>query len=94
MEAARRCHPAGCDCVVSTPYMDEAERCHMVGMLYQGSLLTSGKPLELEAAYPYDIVEVKAAPRKLMREAVNNLPDVISWRPVGDRLQNFGSRCR
>jgi ABC-2 type transport system ATP-binding protein len=77
----------GVTVVVSTPYMDEAERCHMVGILYQGSLLTSGKPLDLEAEYPYEIVEVKATPRKLMREAVNNLPNVISWRPVGDRIR-------
>ena len=59
----------GVTVMVSTPYMDEAERCHQVGMLYQGSLLANGKPQELEAAYPYAIVEVKAAPRKLMREA-------------------------
>lgn len=77
----------GVTVMVSTPYMDEAERCHQVGMLYQGSLLANGKPQELEAAYPYAIVEVKAAPRKLMREAAGNISDVVSWRPVGDRLR-------
>jgi ABC-2 type transport system ATP-binding protein len=77
----------GVTVLVSTPYMDEAERCHQVGMLYQGSLLSSGKPQELEAAYPYAIIEVKATPRKLMREAAGKIPDVVSWRPVGDRLR-------
>jgi ABC-2 type transport system ATP-binding protein len=77
----------GVTVMVSTPYMDEAERCHQVGMLYQGSLLSSGKPQELETAYPYAIVEVKATPRKLMREAASKIPDVVSWRPVGDRLR-------
>lgn len=77
----------GVTVLVSTPYMDEAERCHQVGMLYQGTLLTSGKPQELEAAYPFAIVEVKATPRKLMREVVTKIPDVVSWRPVGDRLR-------
>ena len=34
----------GVTVMVSTPYMDEAERCHQVGILYQGVLLTSGTP--------------------------------------------------
>ncbi len=77
----------GVTVLVSTPYMDEAERCHQVGMLYQGSLLSNGTPQELEAAYPYDIIEVKATPRKLMRETTGKILDVVSWRPVGDRLR-------
>lgn len=77
----------GVTVLVSTPYMDEAERCHQVGMLYHGMLLTNGKPTELEMTYPYAIVEVKATPRKAMREAAANLAGVVSWRPVGDRLR-------
>ena len=77
----------GVTVLVSTPYMDEAERCQQVAMLFQGTLLTSGNPRELEAEYPYAIVELKATPRKLMREAAANIPEIISWRPVGDRLR-------
>lgn len=77
----------GMTVLVSTPYMDEAERCHQVGMLYRGKLLTTGNPLELEKKYPFAVVEVKASPRKLMRDVTANLKGVISWRPVGDRLR-------
>ncbi len=72
---------------VSTPYMDEAERCHQVGMLLNGSMLSIGKPNDLEAKYPYQMVEVKAKPRRIMREVVAESKDVISWRPVGDRVR-------
>ena len=78
---------SGVTILVSTPYMDEAERCHKVGIIYQGKLLVIGAPLDLENDLPFDILEVKAKPRKVMREIVEDLDGVIDWRPVGDRLR-------
>jgi ABC-2 type transport system ATP-binding protein len=77
----------GVTVLVSTPYMDEAERCHTVGVLFQGQLLTSGSSEELKAALPFRIVEVKAKPRKAMRRIVGQTDGVLDWRPVGDRLR-------
>ncbi len=37
----------GMTLVVSTPYMDEAARCHRVGLLYAGELIAEGPPREL-----------------------------------------------
>jgi ABC-2 type transport system ATP-binding protein len=77
----------GVTVLVSTPYMDEAERCHQVGMLYAGRLLVSGSPDELTAQLPFEIIEVKAKPRKAMRQIVSETAAVLEWRPVGDRLR-------
>jgi len=77
----------GVTVLVSTPYMDEAERCRQVGMLYQGKLLTTGTPEEIIDALPFEIVEVKARPRKLMRQVVADCGEVHDWHPVGDRLR-------
>jgi ABC-2 type transport system ATP-binding protein len=77
----------GVTVIVSTPYMDEAERCHKVGVLYQGKLLTTGTPQSLMNSLPFEIVEVKAKPRKLMRQIVSDAEGVLDWRPVGDRLR-------
>ncbi len=77
----------GVTVVLSTPYMDEAERCHRVGMLYGGSLLASGTPEAMTSALPFDIVELKARPRKEMRRIVGEAPGIAEWRPVGDRLR-------
>jgi ABC-2 type transport system ATP-binding protein len=37
----------GMTLVVTTPYMDEAARCHRVGLLYAGELIAEGAPREL-----------------------------------------------
>jgi ABC-2 type transport system ATP-binding protein len=37
----------GMTVLVSTPYMDEAERCHRVGLVHRGRLLLEGDPREL-----------------------------------------------
>jgi drug efflux transport system ATP-binding protein len=41
---------AGMAVVISTPYMDEAERCSRVGLVHEGRLLLEGRPRELLAA--------------------------------------------
>lgn len=40
----------GMTLVVSTPYMDEAARCHRVGLLYTGEVIAEGAPRELARA--------------------------------------------
>ncbi|MBN2045448.1 MAG: ABC transporter ATP-binding protein [Anaerolineales bacterium] len=77
----------GVTVLVSTPYMDEADRCNQVGIIYQGDLLSLGTPEDLQNALPYTIIEVKARPRKVMRKVVAAMDGVQDWRPVGDRLR-------
>lgn len=77
----------GVSVVVSTPYMDEAERCHQVSFLSHGKVLATGSPSELTSQLPFEILEVKASPRSKMRSIVSEAKDVLDWRPVGDSLR-------
>ena len=77
----------GVTVLVSTPYMDEAERCQEVSFLSQGRILATGSPLELTKQLPFEILEVKASPRAKMRTIVDETQGVLDWRPVGDTLR-------
>ena len=77
----------GVTVLVSTPYMDEAERCNTVSIIDKGRILISGAPAELERQMPFRIVEVKAKPRKTLRQVVDETEGILGWRAVGDRLR-------
>jgi ABC-2 type transport system ATP-binding protein len=49
----------GITIIISTPYMDEAERCSRVGFLYQGEMLMVSTPREVKIGYPYLLYEVE-----------------------------------
>lgn len=73
--------------LVSTPYMDEAERCSCVSMMDQGKILVSGAPQNLTQEMPFRIIEVKARPRSSLRQIADQTEGVLGWRAVGDRLR-------
>jgi ABC-2 type transport system ATP-binding protein len=77
----------GVTIIVSTPYMDEAERCSDIAILHEGAVIVQGKPADLKKALPFDMVEVKAKPRNVMRGVASQQENVLDWRPVGDRLR-------
>jgi ABC-2 type transport system ATP-binding protein len=49
---------SGTTILVSTPYMDEAERCSKVGFLYQAKLLLMDAPDKLQGDYQQSILEI------------------------------------
>ena len=59
----------------------------MGGIIFGGKLLKEGSPEALTHALPFNIIEVKAKPRKQMRDIVAQTENILSWNPVGDRLR-------
>ena len=51
----------GVTILVSTHYMDEAERCHELAILADGKLVAQGAPQKLMADIPATVIEVEAA---------------------------------
>ncbi|MCD6356366.1 MAG: ABC transporter ATP-binding protein [Anaerolineaceae bacterium] len=77
----------GVTILLSTPYMDEAERCSEIAILFNGVVIAQGLPTDLKKELPFEIIEVKAKPRSIARAIVSQQKNVMDWRPVGDRLR-------
>ncbi|MFY9270890.1 MAG: ABC transporter ATP-binding protein, partial [Candidatus Manganitrophaceae bacterium] len=54
----------GTTIVVSTPYMDEAERCTRVALLHQGRLIACDAPARLRAQMPGSMIELSVRPQR------------------------------
>jgi ABC-2 type transport system ATP-binding protein len=78
---------AGTTLLVSTHYMDEAERCHRLAILDRGALVADGTPADLTGELHGRTVEVHAdQPRRAQRVLVE-VPGVISVAQIGNTLR-------
>ncbi len=72
--------------LISTPYMDEAARCHRVGFMRQGKIIAEGTPSQLRARLADRVLELRGSPLRLLRQIARQDADVEDVRAFGDRL--------
>ena len=82
-------HISGTTIVVSTPYMDEAERCNRVGLLFQGRLVECGSPEAIKSHVPGQLIELRVEPLEQAQTALANCTDVMQVEVHGDLLHVF-----
>lgn len=75
--------------LVSTHYMDEAERCHRLGYIAYGRLLASGTPRELVANSGLHTWQVSGATQPLFA-ALNGQPGIELITRFGNTLHLSG----
>ena len=78
---------AGTTIMVSTHYMDEAERCHRLAILDKGVKVADGTPEELQNDTGMHILEVKSQDPYAAQGAIQVLPEVASVTQLGMRLR-------
>jgi ABC-2 type transport system ATP-binding protein len=62
---------------VTTHYMEEAEYCDRIVMIYQGRLIASGSPMELKTRFMHDeIIDLRCADPQALLEPIRALPGV------------------
>ena len=75
----------GITILMSTPYLDEAERCSRVALLHQGRVLAMDEPARLRTLITGRMLEVIAPGRKAA-EVLRRLPGVVDAQVFGERV--------
>ncbi len=78
---------AGTTILVSTHYMDEAERCHRLAILDHGRLVAEGTPEDLMRELEGRTLEVRARAPRRARGAPSAIPGVLSVTQIGSALR-------
>lgn len=76
----------GMTILLTTPYLDEAERCQRVAFLHRGKLLAVDDPQSLKEGLPGSIVELLARPRRQAAELLRHEAGVGPVETFGERL--------
>ncbi|MDY7092072.1 MAG: ABC transporter ATP-binding protein [Acidobacteriota bacterium] len=95
-EMLDRLRPAGIAVVVSTPYMDEAERCDRVALMTGGSFLAVAPPQELAAGYDHPLLAVSLPNqhRLPVLRALRSFPHACSAYVFGSTIHYTDRRDR
>ncbi len=79
-------HLQGTTILVSTPYMDEADRCSRVGLMYAGRLVECDSPKNIREKLEGDVIEVQPADWQKALKTLTNLDGVREAQTYGESI--------
>jgi ABC-2 type transport system ATP-binding protein len=74
---------------VCTPYMDEAERCMRVGLMYAGKLIADNTPAQVKRTVTGELLELAPADFLAAKKLVGRQAGVREIQTYGDKLHIF-----
>lgn len=74
---------------VCTPYMDEAERCTQIGLIYAGRVIASGTPAAIKAMIPGHLLALTPSQLAPARDLMAGIDGVLEVQTYGDKLHLF-----
>lgn len=78
--------PEGVSVLISTPYMDEASRCHRVGFMKNGKIIAEDTPSNLRQRLNGRVLELRGNPINTLRHIAHQDEDVEDVAAFGDKL--------
>jgi ABC-2 type transport system ATP-binding protein len=82
-------HLEGITIFVSTPYMDEAERCSRVALMYEGEIIVCDEPARIKGLVAGDLLEVRSLDLRTAEQVVADVEGVLEVQTYGDLLHVF-----
>ena len=79
-------HLDGTTILVSTPYMDEADRCSRVGLMYQGEIAICDTPAVIRNNLEGEIIKIVTDDWQAARRVLHKLPGVLEVQSYGEAL--------
>jgi ABC-2 type transport system ATP-binding protein len=72
--------------VISTAYLDEAERCTRIGLIHNGDILVADEPSNIKQSFGMPMIEISTRKARAGRDFLSTLPGVRSVSMYGERL--------
>ena len=69
--------------LLTTAYMDEAERCHHVALMHDGAIISEGAPEALTTGLPGRLATVQGAPPRIIIDTLHDFPGAESTAMFG-----------
>jgi len=86
-------HLQGATIVISTPYLDEAERCNRVGLMYRGQLIACDDPRKLRDEMRAVVFEAQSPDALRARKLIEQSEGVLTVSTHGDLLRLLVDRA-
>ncbi len=77
----------GTSILVTTHYMDEAERCHGLAIMNKGWICADGSPLGLMDKMQANVIEIAGNDLRALKDRLTELDEVSSAAQLGNRLR-------
>ncbi len=79
-------HLQGTTILISTPYMDEADRCTRVGLMYAGRLVENAPPQKIRSSVEGELIELIPADWQQAKDLITRLEGIHEIQTYGESL--------
>jgi ABC-2 type transport system ATP-binding protein len=74
---------------ISTPYMDEAERCSRAALMFEGGIVVCDEPAHIKGLVEGELLELRPDRLREASRIIENLVGVMEVQTYGDLLHVF-----
>jgi ABC-2 type transport system ATP-binding protein len=86
-EILQQIHSGGVTIAVTTPYMDEAEQCSRIGLMFKGKIIAMDTPGNMKKTFSGIVLESHPDDCPGFADMIRSLSYIKDWQQTGDRFR-------